>query len=140
MSEHQRPIVTVDVVILTLEGEELKVLLTERDKGPFEGRLALPGGYVHTDEDADTESAARRVLKQKVDAGGFHMEQLQTFSGPARDPRGYSISVSYLALVPPSHLPKGALLMPVEEASGLAFDHDRIVQAGVDRLRRKAAY
>lgn len=140
MDHRQSPIVTVDVVILTLGEGGLRVLLTERDKPPFENALALPGGYVRTDEDGTAEDAAHRVLLTKARARGVHIEQLMTFSGPDRDPRGYSVSVAYLALIPHSRLPEGALTVPVEEAVGLAFDHDRIVAEGVERLRRKAVY
>lgn len=140
MDHRQSPIVTVDVVILTLGEGGLRVLLTERDKPPFENALALPGGYVRTDEDGTAEDAAHRVLLTKARARGVHIEQLMTFSGPDRDPRGYSVSVAYLALMPHSQLPEGALTVPVEEAVGLAFDHDRIVAEGVERLRRKAVY
>lgn len=140
MDHRQSPIVTVDVVILTLGDGGLRVLLTERDKPPFENALALPGGYVRTDEDGTAEDAAHRVLLTKARARGVHIEQLMTFSGPDRDPRGYSVSVAYLALMPHSRLPESALTVPVEEAVGLAFDHDRIVAEGVERLRRKAVY
>lgn len=140
MSQRTNPIVTVDVVILTLGEGGLRVLLTEREKPPFAGALALPGGYVRTDEDGTAEDAAHRVLLTKARAHGVHIEQLRTFSGPDRDPRGYSVSVAYLALMPEGRLPEGAITVPVDDAVGLAFDHDEIVAEGVARLRRKAVY
>lgn len=140
MSERTNPIVTIDVVILTLGEGGLRVLLTERAKGPFEGRLALPGGYVRPDEDVTTEDAAHRVLRDKAGAIGVHIEQLRAFSGPDRDPRGYSVSVTYLALLPETRLPEGAITLPVGEVKGLSFDHDLIVAEGLNRLRRKAVY
>lgn len=140
MSEYPRPFITVDVVILTLVNGALHVLLTEREKEPFAGVLALPGGYLHADEDVDAEDAARRVLASKANAGHLHFEQLRTFSGPYRDPRGYSVTLAYLALVPEHEIPEGARLVPVEAAKGLAFDHDAIVASAVERLRRKSVY
>lgn len=140
MSEWIKPIVTVDVVVLTLDNQGLCVMLTERDKEPFKDRLALPGGYLHTDEDKDTEASAHRVLRDKAGVEGFHIEQLQTFSGPKRDPRGYSVSISYLALVPHSKIPDDAILIPIKDVIDLAFDHDAIVAKGVERLRKKAVY
>ena len=137
-----RQIVTVDVVLLSVRGGRLVVALQPRAHEPFEGRPALVGGYVHAGEDADTYAAAARVLQAKAGLQGFRMEQLATFSGPSRDPRGWSVSVAYLALTPLSRLPgdAGVELRPVEEARGLAFDHDAIVEAARERLRGKGAY
>src|SRR5262245_31930104 len=91
---------TVDVVLLTLRAGQLHVALLRRDREPFKDILALPGGYVHADEDQDTLDAACRVLRDKTGIESPYLEQLATFSGAARDPRGWSLSVAYYALVP----------------------------------------
>lgn len=122
----------------------LHVALLKRDHPPFEGMLALPGGYVHADADADTRDAAIRMLKEKTGIRSPYLEQLATFSGRARDPRGWSISVVYYALVPcdviaPDIHPEVALV-PIEEARGLPFDHQRIIEAAVQRVRDKSSY
>jgi 8-oxo-dGTP diphosphatase len=136
----------VDVVLLTLAEGRLWVGLQARDREPFKGRLALIGGYVHAEEDADTGATALRVLRQKTGLDGFFVEQLATFSGPARDPRGWSVSVAYFALTPHGRLRQaleaGARLElhPANAALGLPFDHDAIVQAARARLRGKGAY
>lgn len=140
MSSHPSIITTVDVVVLTIGPEGLSVLLNTRTREPFEGRLALPGGYVRADEDASADAAAFRVLRDKVGVSDVHIEQLATFSGAQRDPRGYSLTVAYVALVPLSAIPEGASLHPVREVRGLAFDHDTILGAAVDRLRSKSSY
>jgi 8-oxo-dGTP diphosphatase len=67
-----------------------------------------------------------------------------TFSGAERDPRGWSASVAYYALLPaedvPS-LPHGPLTMvPLDRATRLPFDHDAILAKAAERLRRRAAY
>lgn len=136
----QNIIVTVDVVILTIRDGELCVLLTQRGHEPFQGALALPGGFVQAEEDLDTEDAAERILCTKVGAAGLHFEQLRTFSGPSRDPRGYSITAAYIALVPESSIPESSILVPVHQATNLAFDHDKILAEAVDRVRRKSSY
>lgn len=136
-------ICTVDVVLLTLAGDALRVLLLKRDREPFKGVLALPGGYVHAQEDQDTRDAAARVLRDKAGIVSPYLEQLATFSGPGRDPRGWSVSIAYFALVPPGVLPHGApgqALMPVGSLPSLPFDHGRIVAAAVERLRSKSQY
>lgn len=140
---YPRPIATVDAVILTLSEGNLQVLLHRRPEAPFAGVWALPGGFIRQDEDPDTEAAIGRVLREKAAAAGFWVEQLATFSGPVRDPRGWSISVAYMALVPRDRLPvetDTVRLFDVDALPPLAFDHGRIVAAGLARLRGKGAY
>ena len=138
-------IVTVDVVLLTIVDGQLSVGLVRRKNEPFAGRDALIGGYVR-DEDRDTLATATRVLQQKAGLDGFFIEQLATFSGPSRDPRGWSVSVAYLALTPLDRLLEamGAVprigLHPVSELGRLPFDHSDIVAAAAARLRSKGAY
>lgn len=133
-------ICTVDVVLLTLRDGVLQVLLQRRERDPFAGTLALPGGYVHPQEDADAEAAAARVLRQKAGIAGPYLEQLATFSGAARDPRGWSVAIAYCALVPADALPEPALLAPVDRLPSLPFDHAQIVAAAVARVRTKSQY
>lgn len=140
MSRNRDIITTVDVVILTLTQDGLCVLLTERENAPFQCVRALPGGFIRPDEDKTAEDAALRVLAQKIGVHDVHLEQLMSFSGPDRDPRGYSVSVAHIALVPPSVIPEDGLLVPVRNVHGLAFDHDEILAVAVERLRRKSAY
>lgn len=136
-----RLICTVDVVLLTLREGQLQVMLLKRDREPFDGVLALPGGYVHTDEDQSCEDAAQRVLLQKAGLQSPYLEQLASFSGPARDPRGWSVSVAYFALVAaPEHDHPGKLWLPVDRLPQLPFDHGRIVAMAVERVRSKSQY
>ena len=58
-----RLICTVDVVLLTLRDEALHVVLQKREREPFAGVLALPGGYIHPQDDSDATDAAARVLR-----------------------------------------------------------------------------
>src|SRR4051812_25240326 len=98
--EFERPLLTVDVVPLTVADGGLAVLLGRRAKAPFAARLALIGGYVHVDEDGDLAATARRVLRDKAGITELFIEQLMTFSGRSRDPRGWSASVVYLSITP----------------------------------------
>lgn len=145
MDDFQRPTVSVDVVPMVIRDGRLKVLLAERDRDPHAGALALIGGYVHVDEDRSAGDAARRVLRDKASIAQLYVEQLSTFSGPDRDPRGWSLSVAYFSLSPyeriEAALVQGHLhLVDVEDARGLPFDHDLIVSAAVARVRGKGAY
>lgn len=142
-AEFARPIVTVDIVLLTLHEGRLCVALLERSAEPFVGVPALIGGYLHTDEDGDAEAAVRRILKAKAGLEGIFFEQLGTFASARRDPRDWSVSIAYFALVPQEALKIAASpleLRPVEAAGELPFDHQEIVTAALARLRGKGAY
>jgi len=143
VDDFPRPIATVDVALFTLREGALCVLLARRDREPYAGQLALPGGFVHVDEDADTAATAARVLAQKAGVARPYLEQLYTFSGKVRDPRGWSIAVAYYALVPETRLgapAAGVELVHVDRLPALPFDHERIVATALYRLRGKSTY
>jgi 8-oxo-dGTP diphosphatase len=141
-----QPAVTVDVVIFTLQAGELHVLLVKRRHPPYDGRWAIPGGFIHPTE--PLEAAARRELAEETGVRDVYLEQLYTFGDPGRDPRGRVISVAYFALVRADQ----QTLQGSDESSDvrwfavkdapqpLAFDHDRILLFALDRLRSKMEY
>lgn len=137
-------ICTVDVILLTLLHDSLQVALLRRDHEPFAGVLALPGGYIHPDQDGDTQAAAMRVLRDKTGIVSPYLEQLATFSGRGRDPRGWSLSICYYALVPPEVIEAAGhpevVLVPADGIAGLPFDHQQIVAAALERVRNKSSY
>ena len=137
-------ICTVDVVLLTLKENALQVALLKRDREPFQGSLALPGGYIHADEDADARDAALRVLRDKTGIETPYLEQLATFSGMGRDPRGWSVSVVFYALVSIDVIGKsrhpGVMLSDVDRKQKLPFDHRAVIDTAVARLRSKSQY
>lgn len=134
------PILTVDAVLLTLADGTLHAALFKRDAPPFQDQWALPGGYVRVDEDDSAKAAAARVLWQKTGLASPYLEEFGTVSGPARDPRGWSLSVVYYALVPAPLLPPSVALFPVAALPNLPFDHAAIVAGVVARVRSKASY
>jgi 8-oxo-dGTP diphosphatase len=140
--------VTVDVVLLTVRHGVFSVLLVERDTHPFRGALALPGGFVLPEEDLD-EAAVRRLERETgVRRDAAHVEQLGAFGAPDRDPRMRVVSVAYLVFAPdleapsPGQRTRSVGWVPVEavDAGQLAFDHERVLAAGVERARAKLEY
>ncbi|MEO3747111.1 NUDIX domain-containing protein [Plantactinospora sp. B5E13] len=142
--------VTVDVVVLTIRDGALSVLLVERAEHPYQGRLALPGGFVR---DETLDEAARRELSEETglrpgeDAlARVHLEQLRSYGDPGRDPRMRVVSVAYLAFAPSLPDPRAggdaakAGWFPVETARDLAFDHDTVLADGLERARAKLEY
>ncbi len=137
--------VTVDIVIFTIQSEELKVLLVKRGIPPFKGQLALPGGFVHEDESLD--EAAMRELREETGVSDVFLEQLYSFGEPGRDPRERIITVAYYALISAdrSQLAAGtdtteAGWCPVSKLPTLAFDHRKILDYALERLRNKLEY
>lgn len=140
----ERMIATIDVVLLTIHQQQLSVALARREHEPFTGLDALPGGYIHAETDRDSLDAALRILRRKTGVNPPYLEQLRTFDGCARDPRGWSISIAYFALVNAELLLQaghpGLSLCPVDALRRLPFDHNDIVQAAVERIRNKSQY
>ncbi len=155
--------VTVDVVVLTVQQDQLSVLLIRRGGHPHRGRWALPGGFVMPDEDLDVAAARELAEETGVPLDRTYLEQLRSYGRPGRDPRMRIVSVAYLGLVP--ELPRlsagsdatdtrlwpladlatgGSAASDVSAACGerprLAFDHEQILGDAVERARAKLEY
>jgi 8-oxo-dGTP diphosphatase len=137
-------LVTVDIVLFTICDRQLHVLLIRRLAKPFEKRFALPGGFVQVEE--SLENAAIRELRKETGVEGVYLEQLFTFGGLKRDPRGRIITVAYYALAPQDHALRAgtdaseAAWFPVSALPPLAFDHREIVEYAQQRIRGKLDY
>jgi 8-oxo-dGTP diphosphatase len=143
--EFPRPALTVDCVVFGLDDEDLKVLLIQRDLPPFEGRWALPGGFVRIAETLD--EAAQRELAEETGIRKVFLEQLFTFGAVDRDPRERVVTVAYYALVNlrghdllAATDARSAAWFALDDAPNLAFDHDRILQTAYERLKGKVRY
>jgi len=143
--QYPRAALTVDCVVFGFDEGELKALLIQRARAPFEGNWALPGGFLCLDETLD--EAARRELAEEAGLKNVFLEQLYTFGAVDRDPRERVISVAYYALVTlAAHKTKAATdaadarWFPISSLPKLAFDHADILATGLARLKGKVRY
>lgn len=137
--EHPRPALTVDIVLVHRNADEIEVLLIKRARDPFRGQWAFPGGFV--DKDESLEDAAARELNEETGLLGIRLEQIGAFGDPGRDPRGHTVSVVFAGV-----LEDRAVVIGADDASeaawhsaleppNLAFDHNKILGITIDRIR-----
>ena len=162
VSKFERPSVTTDIVILTLDAsDELNILLIKRGEYPYKDRWAIPGGFLAAGKESIDEAAARE-LKSETNIDNVYLKQLYTFGNPGRDPRTTVISVAYMALVPKHMLDikagddaEDAKLFTIKydvdgiiftnentviNEKDLAFDHAEIIKMAITRLRNRIDY
>jgi ADP-ribose pyrophosphatase YjhB (NUDIX family) len=129
-------------VVLQVRGGRLHAMLWQRSAEPFTGAWALPGGPLLADETLGASIA--RQLASKLEVRQLaHLEQLETRSDPARDPRGRTVATAYVGLVPADldpPLPPDTAWHPVDALPPTAFDHGSIVGSALGRLRSKLSY
>jgi 8-oxo-dGTP diphosphatase len=141
-------VLSVDVALFTMREHRLFVRLIAVNRSPhFINRKGLPGGLIDPKETA--EEAVRRHIgtKAMIDPEKIYLEQLYTFSGIDRDPRGRVVAVAYTALIPWEKLSAteqgdtdSAFWVPIGEARELAYDHDEILSMAENRLRSRLTY
>ena len=126
MAGPETPKLMVDVVIPSREG----IVLIRRGSEPFEGRWALPGGFVDVGETVE-QAAAREAAEET----GLNIELARlvgVYSDPERDPRGHNVSVAFLARVLSGELSAATDASEVSTLDPstveLAFDHRKIVE------------
>ncbi|WP_018968788.1 NUDIX hydrolase [Rubritalea marina] len=143
--DYARPALTTDCVVFGLDEKDLKVLLIQRDIEPFEGKWALPGGFIRVGESID--DCAKRELEEETGLKNIFLEQLYSYGAPNRDPREHVITVAYYALVNLiEHAPKAATdarnaaWFALDDLPSLAFDHETILNTALKRLKGKVRY
>ena len=141
-NKEDKILLAVDCIIFGFDKEELKILLIKRNFEPEQGKWSLIGGFLKKEEILD--EAAKRVLQHLTGLNNVYMEQLYTFSKVDRDPADRTLSVAYYALIDLSQPDKNALLkesakwFTLKDAPKLIFDHNRMVERAMARLRRRA--
>ncbi len=146
--DYELPLVSVDIAIFTLLDGQLHILMVERGEFPHKGRWSLPGGFINQKIDKDLHTTALRKLTEKTGVKTPHLEQVITLGNANRDPRGWSVTSLYMALIPYAPTEKfidavvDARWWPVDAAlkQKLAFDHAQLLTQARERLRAKAGY
>ncbi len=146
---YEKPSLTVDLVIFTVRAERLQVLLVKRAEPPFQGCWALPGGFLDLQRDDSVDAGAARKLVEETGLRAPYLEQLKTYGDRDRDPRGWSATTVYFALMASAETvslggnQQEARWVPVRgDGVGfdLGFDHARILADAIERLRSKLEY
>ncbi len=161
-SKYERPSVTADIIVFTIDDDDaLSLLLIRRGGYPYKGYWAIPGGFLNAGAESIDEAAARE-LRDETNVDHAFLQQLYTFGNPGRDPRTTVISVAYTALIPKNelHIKAGddaseAALFKIKYDIGgivfyndrntiteaeLAFDHAEIIRTAITRLRNRIDY
>lgn len=143
---------TVDVVIFSVLDDRLQVLLVQRNKAahePYPDSWALPGGFIDVQQDDSLLDCALRKLREKTGVVTPYLEQVGSWGSATRDPRGWSATHVYFALVPWQEVNAqtdtnviDTAWFPVEKCARLklAFDHSVLFKATLERLRNKVEY
>lgn len=143
------PLCTVDMTIFTVQDEQLKVLLVKRAQHPAMDQWALPGGFIDLENDTTIDDTAVRKLRQKTGVQTPYLEQVATVGNRLRDPRGWSLTVLYFALISSQGIELAndassleVVWMPYTKACdlSLAFDHHQLLEQSYQRLRSKVLY
>ncbi len=140
MNETKRvvtPLLAVDAVILFQDG----IVLIKRDRPPFAGSYALPGGFVEVGE--TVEAAAVREAREETGLAIDLLGLVGIYSNPARDPRGHVVSAAFLArgrgeLMAGSDA-RSAQVFPLQSLPPLAFDHDKIISDALSLAKSQSA-
>jgi len=145
--EYPKPSVTVDIIVFSVQNNDLKVLLIKRAIDPFKDNWAIPGGFIKLEE--SLENAAKRELKEETGIDYAYLEQLYTFGDVNRDPRGRVITVAYYALLDKESAKQiikadtdvsDVAWFSVAKLPTLAFDHSKILEYALKRLKWKFEY
>lgn len=133
---------SVDCVVFGFDQDSLKILVLKRGALPYMDQWALPGDLVHPEENLN--HAASRILTSLTSLDDVYLEQVKTFGAVGRHPAGRVITVAYYALIKTNnqHIKPASWAKEVEwkkiaEVGDLAFDHNKILNSCIERLRRK---
>jgi 8-oxo-dGTP diphosphatase len=139
--EYPRPAVSADIAVFRHEAKSLQILLIRRKNPPYQGKWALPGGFMEIDE--TLEQTAARELEEETGLKNVDLKQFKTFSNLARDPRTRVITTVFYGTVAAenSEATGGddaelAEWFSLDDLPPLAFDHGQIIEMILVGLRK----
>lgn len=136
--KYPRLSLTVDAAVFRKKEGSTEILLIRRDRQPYRGEWALPGGFVDMDE--TLEEAIDRELKEETNLSGIHLQQLHAFSAIDRDPRGRTVSVVFWGILHDNQQARAgddareAKWFNIIKLPELAFDHKEVVEMAIKTL------
>ncbi len=141
--DYPKPSVTVDIIVLAWDGEQLLLPLVQRGADPFKGAWALPGGFLNLDE--TLEEAARRELSEETGVEVGTLVRCNLRDDVHRDPRGRVLSVPYVTVVRAEDVSPeygddasdGGLFPLSNLPAQLAFDHLDILMDACQTARQE---
>jgi hypothetical protein len=139
--EQDKHYLAVDCIVFGFNEDGLKLLLIKRQLDPFKNHWSLMGGFVKENESVD--DAAKRITTSLTGLEQIYLEQLYTFGDIDRDPGGRIISVTYYALIKINDSDRdilennGAHWISVNQVPPLIFDHKKMVETALNKLRKR---
>jgi 8-oxo-dGTP diphosphatase len=143
-SEGAKELVAADCIIFGFDNDELKLLVVKRPLVPEEGKWSLVGSFLKENESID--DAANRILFELTGLNHVYMSQLYAHGDVNRDSGARVISISYYALINiEEHNNQlvdkfGACWVPISKLPFLVFDHTKMVDMALNRLKKDAKY
>lgn len=146
MTTRATAFLAAELVLVTEHSGQAWVLLIQRNKPPYDGLWAIPGGHVNEGE--DFEPAARRELLEET---GIQfdgpLEQVAVYGDPNRDPRGRYVTIAYVGMVDGMPFPTAgddageAMWFPFASVltgpDNVAFDHHQILTDAWIRIHQR---
>lgn len=108
ITKYERPSIAADIAVFSIMPDEkdnyrklpeqkLRLLLIRRGAHPFRNDWALPGGFARKGE--TVRETANRELFEETHIKRAYMELVDVYSDKDRDPRGWIISNTFMALM-----------------------------------------
>ena len=157
---HYNPHLSVDCVLIGFDGEELKVLLVQRNQSDHPGEyndMKRPGWLIYEKEELD--DAASAVLKELTGIRHHYLRQFKTFGSISRtsNPKdvrwlenavklkiGRLVTVAYMSMMRITRKLNvlsseySACWQSIKALPQLAFDHNQIIQEALKEIQRSA--
>lgn len=140
--DYPRPMVTVDMLLWCYREKVVEILLIRRDRPPFRGQWALPGGFIQMDE--MLLESAKRELAEETGVKNVDLFSLTIAGNPERDPRGRTITALFTGFLTEPFVEaragddaREAQWFEVDRLPQLAFDHAQLIRDATNELAHR---